>query len=211
MPELKPVRIFHIDDHLLFTQGVYSLLYDVPEITWLGSATNMQQGLQGCRVLQPDLLLLDYFLPDGNGLDLAKQLMQEDPSLHIIFLTMENSRSIMQQCKEMGIGGYLLKSTGRTELLDAIKTVQQRQQYYMWRQPDNLPLSEHDKLQRLSKREREIVLLVCEGMTTAEIADKLNLSQLTVSTHRKNLLRKLDLKNAAQLAMLATRIKEMDR
>lgn len=81
----------------------------------------------------------------------------------------------------------------------------------MWRQPDNLPLSEHDKLQRLSKREREIVLLVCEGLTTAEIADKLNLSQLTVSTHRKNLLRKLDLKNAAQLAMLATRIKEMDR
>ncbi|QGW29948.1 hypothetical protein GLV81_01330 [Phnomibacter ginsenosidimutans] len=124
---------------------------------------------------------------------------------------MENSRSIMQQCKDMGIGGYLLKSTGRTELLDAIKTVQQRQQYYMWRQPDNLPLSEHDKLQRLSKREREIVLLVCEGLTTAEIADKLSLSQLTVSTHRKNLLRKLDLKNAAQLAMLATRIKEMDR
>jgi Response regulator containing a CheY-like receiver domain and an HTH DNA-binding domain len=63
----------------------------------------------------------------------------------------------------------------------------------------------------LSKREREIVLLVCEGLTTAEIADKLSLSQLTVSTHRKNLLRKLDLKNAAQLAMLATRIKEMDR
>ncbi len=199
--------LLHIDDHVLFSQGVMALLQDVPTLRWLGHADSIASGVEKCRQCQPDMVLLDYFLPDGHGLDAARQLLALDPALRIVFLTMEHSRHIMEQCQALGVHGYLQKTVGRQELLEALEAVRKGQHYYMWRQHDEGWQSPANKITLLSKREKQIALLVCAGLTSAEIAERLSLSLLTVSTHRKNLLRKLDIKNAAQLAALASQLK----
>lgn len=198
--------LLHIDDHVLFSQGVMALLQDIPTLHWLGQATTLAEGVARCRQYQPDIVLLDYFLPDGHGLDAARQLLAMDPALRIVFLTMEHSRPIMEQCNALGVHGYLQKTIGRQELLEALETVRQGRQYYMWRQQDDHLQAPANRISLLSKREKQIALLVCAGLTSAEIAERLSLSLLTVSTHRKNLLRKLDIKNAAQLAALANQL-----
>ncbi|HSK13208.1 MAG TPA: response regulator transcription factor [Phnomibacter sp.] len=200
---MKKIRIFHIDDHKLFSQGIYSLLRDEPQVEWLGSATTMAEGLTQCRQLKPDMVLLDYFLPDGNGLMAANLLMNDLPTVQMILLTMENSPTIIDKCQQMGLGGCLQKTIGKDELMSAIRKVLDHQPVFPMPNP-KMAKMQQDPLHNISRREREIAFLVAQGLTSNEIAEKLNLSMLTVTTHRRNLMRKLDIKNMAQLVALVT-------
>lgn len=200
---IKKIRVFHIDDHKIFSQGLYSLLREEPQIAWIGSATTMAEGLTQCRQLKPDLVLLDYFLPDGNGLMAASLLMNDLPQMHMILLTMENSPSIIEKCRQLGMGGCLQKTIGHDEMMSAIRKVVRHQQVFPPVDPGQ-PKPNEDPLSSISRREREIAFLVAQGLTSNEIAEKLNLSMLTVTTHRRNIMRKLDIKNMAQLVALVT-------
>lgn len=184
-------------------QGLYSLLLDESAVQWMGSAPTVEEGLKLCRVEKPDIVLLDYFLPDGTGLVAAQKILAENPSTRILILTMEDSFAVMEQCKEAGVLGFLSKSIGRDELIKALLAASKGESTFpklREKKPFQKPIS--TKLNLLSKREKEIAYLVAQGLTSTEIAEKLFLSLLTVNTHRRNMLGKLDVKNMAQLSLL---------
>jgi DNA-binding NarL/FixJ family response regulator len=199
----KKIRILHIDDHLLFVQGVYSLIGDQPNIDWLGSATTIKEGLQLCDKYKPEVVLLDYFLPDGNGFNAAKQIISLIPTVHIIMLSMESNPFVIDKCREAGVKAFLPKSIDREKLMDSIESaIQGKTSFPKYKIKEASVKPMNNRLDVLSKREKEIALLISEGLTSAQISEKLFLSLLTVNTHRRNLLNKLNLNNTAQLSSL---------
>ncbi len=184
-------------------QGVYSLLLDEEAVQWMGSASTVEEGIKLCRIEKPDIVLLDYFLPDGTGLVATQKILAQNPTTRILMLTMEDSLVVMEQCKDAGVLGFLPKSIGRDELIKALLAASKGESTFPKLgeiKPLTRPVS--TKLDLLSRREKEIAYLVAQGLSSTEIAKKLFLSLLTVNTHRRNMLGKLDIKNIAQLALL---------
>ncbi len=202
----KNIRLLHIDDHLLFVQGIYSLLEGESNIQWLGGANTIADGLVMVDELRPDMVLLDYFLPDGTGIEVANKILNQNPKTMILMLTMENNPSVMEKCKEAGVMAFLPKSIDKDQLIKSIESAKLGESTF----PVLLPKTStenHDlkKFDILSKREKEIALLVAKGLTSRQISEILFLSLLTVKTHRRNLLQKLGMINTAQLATLVSK------
>jgi DNA-binding NarL/FixJ family response regulator len=198
----KKAGVFIVDDHLLFIQGLVSLLDDMKDVMVMGHAKSIADAVLFCKDHQPDLILMDHYLPDGTGIDAAKQLIRHDPNLKIIILTMAKDRQIMNMARNVGVKAYLLKDIGREELQEHITIVMNGGTIFsgMDTVDSNMASKTADML---SKREKEIALMVGRGMTTLDIARALNISEFTVSTHRKNIMRKLEIKGAVQLARIA--------
>lgn len=207
----KKLKLIHIDDHVLFVQGIYSLLQNEVNIQWAGSGENISDALSMIKTYKPEIVLLDYFLPDGNGIAAIKQILSARPKTIILMLTMENSAEVMEKCKAAGVMAFLPKSIDKKQLLDAIwdaaagiGTFPQLES----RQPTMD--SDAEKIQSLSKREKEIGYLIAKGLSSVEISEKLFLSLLTVNTHRRNLRKKLNLSNTAQLTSLISKYSRKD-
>jgi DNA-binding NarL/FixJ family response regulator len=141
-----------------------------------------------------------YHLPDGKGSEVAATILQEFPKAIILILSMEHDNDIIYQCKTAGVKGYLIKNLSSDELLEAIQESVAGQEIFMWA-PEKPTTAKHEDV--LSKREKEIIHLITQGLTSHEIAEKLFLSTYTVDTHRRNILRKLDLKNTAMMVLYA--------
>ncbi len=200
------IKLIHIDDHLLFIQGVYSLLQSEDHIQWMGHAPNLEEGIELTKSQKPEVVLLDYFLPDGNGINAVPKILSITPSAKIIMLTMENNQEIIQACREAGVMGFLPKSIDKDELIQAIiSAVEGKTSFPVIEIPVDFSERGSNPLETLSKREKEIAFLIAQGLTSAQISEKLHLSLLTINTHRRNLLQKLDLNNAAQLSALVSR------
>lgn len=208
MLNFSELKIVHIDDHLLFAQGIYSLLGNETFIEELIHAENFQQGLRISKEIQPNIILLDYFLPDSKGIDSIRQLKSEYPNSKVILLTMETNPEVMKKCRKEGAIGFLPKSISKKELLDALRNAMENLATFP-PSPTLIPSStkSSSRLNILSKREKQIANLVAEGFTSSEIAEKLFLSDLTVNTHRRNLIQKLGLKNSAQLVAFIENLK----
>jgi DNA-binding NarL/FixJ family response regulator len=207
----KKLKLIHIDDHVLFVQGIYSLLQNEVNIQWAGSGENIADALSMVTTHKPEIVLLDYFLPDGNGITAIKQILSVRPKTIILMLTMENSAEVMEKCKSAGVMAFLPKSIDKKQLLDAIwnaaagiGTFPQLES----RQP--AMDCDAEKIQSLSKREKEIGYLIAKGLSSVEISEKLFLSLLTVNTHRRNLRKKLKLSNTAQLTSLISKYSRKD-
>ncbi|SFO39381.1 two component transcriptional regulator, LuxR family [Algoriphagus ornithinivorans] len=200
MLNFSEIKIVHIDDHLLFAQGVYSLIGTESFIQELAHAQSFKKGLEEVKRIQPDIILLDYFLPDSDGIASIRELKKVSVSSKIILLTMESNPNIVDKCKMEGAIGYLPKSISKKALIQALNNAIEGIPTFPESTGENTQGSEtYSKLNILSKREKEIAYLIAEGLTSAEIAEKLFLSDLTVNTHRRNLIQKLGLKNSAQL------------
>ena len=202
------ITIALTDDHELVMQGIESMLKKT-DVKVIGKYTDAETTLQQLVASQPDILLLDINLPDINGIDLCKQLVKLYPALKIIALSSHDDTSFVKRILQNGAHGYLLKNTGKEELLEAFETALSGGQYL---QKDiqqkllNQSLGTHKRntlKPKLTRREKEVLAAICEEHTTQEIADQLFVSPKTVETHRMNLISKLGARNSVGLVKIA--------
>lgn len=205
------INILLVDDHQIIIDGLRGLLEGEESIGVLHEAQNGAQTIEVATQESIDLILLDINLPDKSGFDICQELKSLESCPKIIALTMYGNAGYINKMIKAGVDGYLLKNTGREELLLAIEKVMDGKRYFSSEVTDTLVAGTHepkkpkrsDFIQKLTRREKEILHLITEEYTTDEIAAKLFISSSTVITHRKSLLRKLNAKNVAGLVKKA--------
>ena len=193
------IKIFITDDHYMIVEGIRSLLQNDADLEWMGHATNAESCLAFLKLNKPDVVLLDISLPDKSGIDLCRELKAAYPDVHIIGLSSFNQQSFIQKMMESGASGYILKNATRDELKEAIETVMTGKSYLSSEAALTIEKNEDSKIPVLTRREKEILALIAQGLTNNAIADKLFISTTTVDTHRKNLLAKFNVRNTATL------------
>ena len=205
------INILLVDDHQIIIDGLRGLLEEDDSIGNLYEAQNGLQTIQIAKAETIDLVLLDINLPDKSGFDICQELKKDENCPKIIALTMHGNAGYINKMIKSGVDGYLLKNTGREELLKAIQVVMGGNRYFSREVTDLLVAGTHepkkpkssDFIQKLTRREKEILKLIIDELTTDEIAAQLFISPSTVITHRKSLLRKLNAKNVAGLVKKA--------
>lgn len=199
------VKLFIVDDHYMIIEGIRSLLQLEVGLEWLGHAMTADSCLAFLEKQRPDVLFMDVNLPDENGIDLCLKVKKAYPKIHIIGLSSFNQYSFIQKMLQNGASGYVLKNAAKEELLEAIETVLEGQTYISKEVATTITTNKNLKTPIITRREKEVLLLIAEGLTNGEIAEKIYVSTTTVDTHRKNLLTKFEVKNTAALIRLATR------
>ena len=205
------IRIALIDDHLLFRQGLLALLEENKDVVIAAEYDDPVIFLEKLPFLEVDLILMDVDMPKMSGINAAKQAKKKKPELKIIMLSIHDNFSTVKSTIEAGVDGYLLKTSDREEVNRAIQLVIDGKDYFTekvnkvllgsFRAPESIGLIE------LSPREKEILALVCQELTTQEIADQLFISIHTVETHRRSLLHKTGCRNIAGLVKFALKNK----
>ncbi len=197
------IRVFITDDHYMIVEGIRSLLQNEDGIEWTGHAMNAASCLAFLKNHQPDVILMDINLPDKSGIDLCKEVKTMFPLIHIIGLSSFNQQSYIQKMLDNGASGYVLKNATREELVEAIEMVMQGDKFLSDEAASTVKRNDDAKIPIITRREKEVLVLIADGMTNNQIADKLFISATTVDTHRKNLLTKFHAKNTATLIRLA--------
>ena len=218
MPDLLTtmLKVFITDDHELYLEGLVLLLNKQPGVQVLGSATNGESLLNQLPNEEIDILLLDVHLPDIGEEELLKKVREKQPSIKILYLTIMRGTRYIHKLLKHDIQGYLLKNTNIEELINALETVQSGKKYYSreinildteqdFRNTVTIEDRKVDEI--LSKREIEVLTLICKEYSNSEIAKKLFLSVSTVETHRKNLIAKLGVNNTVGLVKFALKNK----
>jgi DNA-binding NarL/FixJ family response regulator len=195
-----------VDDHPVVIEGVLKLLDNKEPIYVAGCFTTGASFIEFLKTKKVDIVLLDISLPDINGMDLCKEIKIISPATCILVLSNHSERSIIMQALQNGASGYLLKNASSAELLASINEALSGQIAFSKEVKEIIArpsIKELKGIPQLTKREKEILLLISEGITTVGIATQLSLSPLTVETHRRNLLQKFEVKNVAALIKLA--------
>jgi DNA-binding NarL/FixJ family response regulator len=198
--------VFIVDDHYMVIEGIRSLLQKEKTIELVGHAMNAASCLSFLQMHQPDVLLMDINLPDKSGIDLCKEVKDKYPSIFIVGLSTFNQQSFIQKMIANGASGYVLKNATKEELMEGIRTVMKGKLYLSDEASQSLQKKNNGNIPVLTRREKEVLGLIAEGMTNNEIAKKLFVSSTTVDTHRKNLLAKFDAKNTALLIRSAAQM-----
>jgi two-component system, NarL family, response regulator NreC len=208
------IRVFITDDHEIYLEGLALLLGKQDGIEVIGTATSGKELLGQVQGLQADVLLLDVYLPDLGEEEILQQIRAARPDLRIIYLTLLRGTRYIHKLSKYDIQGYVLKNASLDELLTALKTVQGGGSYFSkdihigdrdedFRNTITIEDKQIDEI--LSRRELEVLRLICKEYSNAEIAEKLFLSVSTVETHRKNLIAKLGVNNTVGLVKFALR------
>ncbi len=203
------IGVFIVDDHYMVIEGIRSLLQNEKSIEWMGHAMNASSCLAFLQQKQPDVLLMDINLPDRNGIELCKEVKEKYPSVFIIGLSTFNQQSFVQKMMDNGASGYVLKNATQSELMEGITVVSGGKTWLSFEAGQILQKRKDNNIV-LTRREKEVLELIAEGMTNNEIAAKLFVGSTTVDTHRKNLLAKFDVKNTAALIKLAVQLQMID-
>ncbi len=202
----KKINIAIIDDHPIVIEGFSILLADSDKFEIVASFNKGLDILNYDLINEIDVLLLDVFLPDINGIDLCKIIKQKYPKIIILGMSSQSERSLVMQFIQNGANGYLLKSAPLKEFYSCIEKAIAGEIAFSLEvaaiigKPD---VADFKKIPSLTKREKEILILISEGKSTKEMAESLFLSFLTVQNHRQNILNKLQVKNVAQLLAIA--------
>jgi DNA-binding NarL/FixJ family response regulator len=198
------IKVYIIDDHQMIIEGIYSLLQRESDIEWMGGCKLPADLMNFLAHFQPDVLLMDINLPQQSGLELCSEVKAKYPGINIIGISTTNDASIIRRMQENGASGYLLKDASQQEIVTAIHEVNKGRDYVSFSVAESLKKNPgNEPLARLTKREKEILKLIAEGLTNQEIATVLFLNVNTVDTHRKNMLTKFGAKNTAALIMIA--------
>lgn len=199
-------KLFIVDDHYMVIEGIQSLLKDEQGIDWMGHATNAASCLAFLQKQLPDVILMDINLPDVSGIELCKAVKEKYPSVFVIGLSTFNQYSLIEKMINNGASGYVLKNATREELMEAIHAVLKNKTYFSREAAQTMRKDESIKIV-LTRREKEVLELIADGMTNNEIAQQLFVSVTTVDTHRKNLLAKFEARNIASLIKMAVTMK----
>jgi len=207
------IKILVADDHTMFVDGIESILKAEDDILVVGRCYDGPSVIDFAKKECPDIVLLDVNLPGMNGMDVCKSLAQSFPTVKVLAISMFNEESFVSEILNNGAKGYILKNTGREELLTAIRTVNQGESYFSKDVTETIMkgLMNQRKassktntfLPKLSRREKEVLKLIAQEFTTQEIADALFISLKTVESHRSSLLSKLNARNSVGLVRIA--------
>ena len=211
--KIKSVTVIIVDDHNLFTEGIKYLLADEKSIEIIGQAANGREFLDLLpETGVPDIVFMDINMPEMNGIEACQIATKKYPGINVIALSMNEEQEYYFQMIQAGAKGFVLKNAGREKLIESIHEVMSGSSYF----PEDILRkiifkfgtedSVENKIEKkygLTKREKEVLALLCQGFTNAEIGEKLFLSSKTVEGHRANLLSKTGTKNSAHLVMFA--------
>ena len=202
--------ILIVDDHKLFAEGIHLLVDGQDDCIILGTANTAAEAIAFLESHKCDVILCDMELPDMPGYELCSQIKSRWPEIEILALTTYNRPVFVRKMLQGGAKGYVIKNAEAEELLTAIKTVYSGELYIsadvsktMFQNISKPASSSNGLLPKLTKREKEILSLISNELTTKEIADKLYISESTVESHRANLLSKLDARNSVGLVKRA--------
>jgi DNA-binding NarL/FixJ family response regulator len=214
------IRVLIAEDHLMVRAGIRALLEKAGDIHVMGEASNGQEAIEMTETLKPDVLIMDIMMPRMNGIQAAENIREMKLPTRILLLSMYSDEGFVHQALQYGVKGYVLKSSVSDELLWAVRTVASGKTYL------SSPISEivvessihphsalqdGDPLSNLSPREKEILQLIAEEHTSAEIGKMLFISEKTVEKHRKKLMEKLNVRNLVGLVRLAVKYHLVDR
>lgn len=208
------IKVVIADDHQIFIEGIKSLIRDSEKVSLVGEARDGETLMQVLKLKSPDVVLMDVSMPNMNGIEATRKIRVQFPAMKILGLTMSDDADSVSEMMRAGALGYLLKTTGKAELINAISHVYRGEKYLssemsmkliekMFDENEKETVVNTPRKAEITKRELDIVRLIAQELTNVEIAKKLNNSPMTIITHRKNLLRKLGVKNTAGLVKYA--------
>jgi DNA-binding NarL/FixJ family response regulator len=209
---MKTVNILVADDHDIVREGLKTLLLSQPKWNICDEASTGREAVEKARKHKPDVVVLDFSMPELNGLEATRQIRKILPGTEVLILTMHDSEQLAREVLQAGARGYLLKTNAKKQLIPAVAALIEHQSYFDSK-VSNLVLEAFlnpakalaESPNRLTSREREIVQLIAEGRTSKEVAATLGLSAKTVDAHRANIMNKLDLRSTPQLVLYAVR------
>ena len=200
---MNEIKLIIADDHQLFRNGLEELLGKYDDIKIVKSVADGFEFMEVVkRHLDADIVLLDITMPNMDGFQVLKELKAINSTIKPIFISMHNDGNYISKCAKMGAYGYLLKNTDELELILAIRTVNKGNKYFsaaISEKMINFMATQSISENLLSNKENEVLGLISKGLTTNEIATKLFVSSRTIETHRANILKKLEVKNTAEL------------
>src|SRR6202171_816020 len=210
------LRILVAHDHEIVRRGLCSLLQKHEGWEICGEAGDGRDAVEKAKQLKPDVVILDVGMPNLNGLDATRQLVQYDPNFKVIVLTITDSDQVIREALDAGARGFVLKSDAARDLVSAVEALQRKRMFFTPRVNDmvlagvldkshNGSNGDSSKSPTLTPREREVIQLLAEGKSSKEVACLLNLSTKTAETHRSNIMRKLDIHSIRDLVVYAVK------
>ncbi len=207
---MEKIKIILVDDHQMFRDGVKSVLADEENIEIIGEVGAAKDLYDLLKSNTPDLIITDISMPDISGIEIAHYVSENYPEIKILILSMHSNEEFISKALSVGANGYLPKDTSMSELLEAIHVIYKGDNYFNKNISDTILKSiinkskqENAEQNALTKREKEVIKLVVDGLTNKEIADKLFISIRTVDSHKNNIMQKLNLKSSVELVKYA--------
>lgn len=202
------IRILLVDDHPLMLMGIRSMLEGKPGIEVVGTAGNGVEALEKAAALKPDVMMLDIVMPGMDGIELARRMRAEMPDTALLVLSSDTSLVTLEPLLNIGIDGFLPKTSDASSMLDAIHSVAAGYEYFgtdIARLIERISLAKKASDNLFTPRELDVIRLSCKGLQYKEIAGQLGIKYLTVVTIKNNIFRKLGINNTVELVIYAVR------
>lgn len=209
---MDKVKVVLADDHAILTQGTASILMEYDFIEVVGTACNGEKAMEMVRTKKPDVLIADISMPGKSIFEITEDIKGHGYPTKVLVFSMHNTSDYVFRALNSGVSGYITKFADKEEVIKAIQNVAKGEEYYSqsitqiivkgFKNRQNTELSEQNPLNVLSKREKEVLSLIVDGLNSKQIAEKLFLSERTVSNHRANMLQKCQVKNTVELVRI---------
>ncbi len=208
------VRVFIAEDHNLVRQGFRRLLEDDPRIRVVGEASTGLAAIEQCKVLKPDVVVMDLSMPDLGGLEATAEILKANPQTKVVILSMYSNQAYVRKAFELGAKGYILKNAIEVDLIRAVTALAEGGSYMSPGISDLVIASlksgsfedvSQDPYEHLTLREKEVLQLIAQGRSNKEVAALLNISVNTVAVHRARVMETLGLHRTAELVLYAVK------